>query len=126
MDANARVDTSMSKELLQVTAEKALHHAWVRFESQHDKIGRKPSIILNTRTWRTAGRAWLEQGIIELSYKLFIHHRDEFIRVIIPHEAAHHVAFRVYEDAGHGPAWKQVMVDYGLPAKLYHSMELPK
>jgi SprT protein len=126
MDANARVVASMNRNMMLAVAETAIIPVWERFESLYGKIGKRPVITLNGRIYRIAGRAWLEYGTIELSVKLFPHHRKEFLDVIIPHEAAHHVAFRLYEDVGHGPAWKQVMEAYGLPAKLHHSMELPE
>jgi predicted SprT family Zn-dependent metalloprotease len=117
----------MDRKQIYSVARIALVSAWSRFEYIYGPtIGDVPELLVNTRTWRTAGRAWLAENKIDISAKLFVHHANEFQRVTIPHEAAHFVAWRLFGDGGHGKAWKRVMVDYGLEPNPYHNMEIPK
>jgi predicted SprT family Zn-dependent metalloprotease len=116
----------MTKADMEVICRVALHSAWARLEMLYGNIGDVPEIRMNTHTWRTAGRAWLENNTVEVSAKLFPHHQEEFMMVTIPHEAIHHVAWRLAGDGGHGKAWKQMMRDFGLEPTPYHNMEMPK
>lgn len=118
----------MSRDDMLVICRVALHSAWARLEMIYGNIGEPPALEMNGRIWRTAGRAWVEAEYnkIDLSAKLFPHHQLAFVREIIPHEAAHIVAYRLFGDAGHGSAWKSVMRKYGLEPKIYHSLEVPE
>ena len=82
----------------------------------------KPTLKYNKRLKTTAGRAWYDTNEVELSNALLWEHPRAFYSVIIPHEVAHHVAKHIYQDEGHGPHWKSVMIALGLPPDTYHSL----
>jgi SprT protein len=88
-----------------------------------EKIGELPDVVMNARLTSTGGRAFLKGGYIDLSCYLLHNNPEEFKNVVIPHELAHHIAFRLYQDKGHGSAWKNCMVKLGLPPDRCHNME---
>lgn len=84
------------------------------------RIGKAPIILINGRLRTTCGRAFLLENKIDLSRKLFVEYTPAFIRDIIPHEVAHFVAWRRFEDCGHGTDWKNVMKALGKkPLRFY-------
>jgi predicted SprT family Zn-dependent metalloprotease len=50
--------------------------------------------------------------------------------VILPHEIIHQADFNLFGESekicGHGEKWCEIMVNYGLPANPYHTMEIPR
>lgn len=114
---------------LEVKAWQAIDSAWNRacWKLPMLQVEVKPYAKLNGRLKTTAGRAWLEYNFIDLSTELFLQHQEAFCAIIIPHEVAHIVAYRLYNDPGHGTAWKKIMREvYGLPADVYHSLRNEK
>lgn len=92
-----------------------------------------PSVRLNNRLWRVAGMNYQETNIIDIGTKFFIYSADfhaEMFNVILPHEIIHQADYNLYGDSelncGHGAQWCKLMLDYGLPANKYHSLEIPK
>lgn len=92
-----------------------------------------PIIKLNGYLWRNAGLSLQEDNIIELGYKFFIHskeYRDNMINVILPHEIIHQADYNLFglseAKCGHGAKWCEIMINYGLPADKYHSMEIKR
>lgn len=84
------------------------------------------TIVMNSRLTSTAGRAHLESGKLEFSPSLYAANEEEFLNDTVPHEFAHLVAYQIFGDKGHGPAWKQVMIDLGYSPTRLHSYEVPK
>jgi len=91
-----------------------------------------PKLKLNPYFWRTAGCCHQQTGIVELGFKFF-KRRENFntmIDVILPHEIIHYADFVLYGESekkcGHGKKWAEIMVNYGLPANPFHTMEIPK
>lgn len=91
-----------------------------------------PKLKLNPYFWRTAGCCHQETGIVELGFKFF-QKRDNLatmIDVILPHEIIHYADWVLYGESdkkcGHGTGWQKIMLEYGLPADPFHSMEIPK
>ncbi len=80
--------------------------------------------------WRrmpvTAGVAIYSRRTIALSSVLMID--EERIRTTLLHEYAHLLAFHRHgrKGAGHGPAWRQAMVDLGLEPKVRHRYEVKR
>lgn len=78
--------------------------------------------------WRrmpvTAGLAIYGKRTIALSCILMTD--AERVRVTLLHEYAHLLAFHRAgrKGAGHGPAWRQAMLDLGLDPKVHHSYEV--
>lgn len=94
-----------------------LRDAWAEARAMYgSKIGKMPKLVLNNRLSRSFGRAFLcgshaEGYVIDLSTKLYNTHPKLAEKIVIPHEAAHFVAYRLFDDHGHGKAWKGVMID---------------
>ena len=93
----------------------------------------EPKIIFNNRFWRTAGCCHQEKNVIELGSKFFSFSRSTrltMLTVILPHEIIHQADFNLYglcpEKCGHGENWAKLMVEYGLAANKYHTMEITR
>lgn len=93
----------------------------------------EPKIIINNRFWRTAGQCHQEKNVIELGSKFFRFSRSTrltMLTVILPHEIIHQADFNLYgaseKSCGHGTQWAKLMVEYGLAANPYHSMEITR
>ena len=92
-----------------------------------------PKLELNPYTWRTAGMCFQDENRIQLGYKFFkakTEYRNYMIDVILPHEIIHQADFNLFGESekicGHGCKWREIMVNYGLPADPYHTMEISK
>jgi len=92
-----------------------------------------PKVKLNPYFWRCAGQCFQEDNVIELGYKFFKHGNKTFntmIDVILPHEIIHQADWNLFgpseKSCGHGSKWCEIMVNYGLPADKFHSMEIPR
>lgn len=86
-----------------------------------------PKIVLNNRFSRTAGMCICEENTVQLATKFFTNNSDAMFAVILPHEFAHQVDFIFNGYANrfhHGKAWKNIMLNYGLPADTYHTMKV--
>ena len=77
---------------------------WVKLENRQ-----APTVKINNRLKTTAGRAWYDLHMIDLSQELLTEHPEHFLMDTIPHEVAHLVAGIVYQDYGHGQGWKKVL-----------------
>lgn len=109
--------------MLQEFADKCAAYWWQRMVTKFGaKIGKMPTIKMNARLTSTAGRAWLEDNYIDLSCYLMERYPAEFRDDTIPHELCHHIAYRLYSDKGHGPAWKNTMRVMGLKDERLHKM----
>jgi predicted SprT family Zn-dependent metalloprotease len=92
-----------------------------------------PKVKLNPYFWRCAGTCLQEQNVIELGYKFFKAKTEYFnymIDVILPHELIHQADWNLYGESekicGHGEKWREIMVNYGLDANPFHSMEISR
>jgi predicted SprT family Zn-dependent metalloprotease len=92
-----------------------------------------PKVKLNPYFWRCAGICLQQENVIELGYKFFKHGNKNFnymIDVILPHEIIHQADYNLFGESekicGHGEKWCEIMVNYGLPAEKFHSMEIPR
>ena len=109
--------------MLQAVAEKTANDFWLKAFSVFTKgIGKRPAIIMNARLTATAGRAFLEDGKIDLSCYLMTNNLDLFKIDTIPHELCHIIAWRLYGDKGHGKGWKYVMGEMGVNGKRCHTL----
>lgn len=99
--------------------------AWKRFQALgYVLTGTMPTVKLNNRFKSTAGRIDFATREIEISTAFLNEHTEQIHNETIPHEVAHMVAWDLFEDTGHGPDWKMVMVSYGLPPDRCHNMSL--
>lgn len=109
---------------LQAHADYWAAHWWRILVAKYNVCRIVPAVKINKRLKTTAGRAWIDANpqYIDLSYELLQQYPDYFSQDTIPHELCHLIAFTVYEDSGHGPAWKNVMRSIGLEPTRCHSM----
>jgi predicted SprT family Zn-dependent metalloprotease len=93
----------------------------------------EPTLELNPYTWRTAGSCYQEENLIQMSYK-FMKYSPEYynymLQIILPHEIIHQADYNLFGDSekicGHGVNWQRIMLEYGLEANPYHTMDIPK
>lgn len=74
----------------------------------------------------TAGQAILNRNKIRLNTHLLHTNTEEMIEQTVPHEFAHIVAYRLYDDNGHGKYWQHVMLKLGLTPHRCHNMATEK
>lgn len=103
---------------------------WMQFCEIYPRLVRldRPVIIANNRFTKTAANCEVENNRINFGMKFMAKHEIEMLNVILPHEIAHQIDFILHglpqNNRWHGPTWAKIMVNYGLPAKAYHQMEL--
>jgi len=89
-----------------------------------------PKVRINNRMYRTAGLAHCEVHEVEFSSKFFNRYKTEMLCVIVPHELIHVADFIMFgedpTDMWHGPAWRQLMLEYGLPPEAFHQYYINK
>ena len=94
----------------------------VRFDS--------PTLKVNNRLTKTAGRCFFEENFIDLGGKFLAQHESTMLRVILPHEIAHQIDYNLNgwhtRKPFHGSPWVKIMVKIGQEPNPYHSMELKK
>ena len=87
-----------------------------------------PTITLNGRLSKCAGRNTCENNSIELGTKFFAKHSYNMLTVILPHEMAHQIDWDLngwYDrKPHHGKAWIEIMVKIGQNPDPYHTMTL--
>ena len=83
---------------------------------------------LSTRFTATAGRAYWQEGLIELSKPIFeLPENAEGLRNTVRHEIAHVVANRMHRrNLGHSEPWQQVFLELGGDGRRCHSLERPR
>ena len=90
-----------------------------------------PTIKINGRLYRTAGRCFQDLRKVELGFKFFCHSKAfsrQMYNIILPHELIHQADFDLHGDSekncGHGENWCKLMLEYGIPANKFHDMWL--
>ena len=84
-----------------------------------------PSLSFDINSGRTAGLAYYGDWKIKINSKFLETNPDEVINQTTPHEVAHllnHVLFPRAKQH-HGPEWKSVMRNLGLPPSRCHNMQ---
>ncbi len=83
----------------------------------------------NGRMRSTAGKAWMERGLIELNPRLLGVEEAEVERTL-RHEAAHLLAYwraRGRRIQSHGAEWRQACVDLAIPGeRVTHTLPFPQ
>lgn len=110
------------KDEIELSFRKAEEHYGVRLE--------RVPVVFTNKMKKTAGKAmyWYngdgtyDPTEIRLSNHLLRLNGDQFIRETPAHEAAHIIALQVYNHAGHGKPWKQVMRVLGKAPNTRHTM----
>lgn len=81
---------------------------------------------MNGRLTSTAGRAYLAEGRVEFSKKLYAENVEAFLNDTVAHEFAHIVAYRVYGSTGHDVAWKKTMMMLGYEPTRCHNYDVKR
>ena len=125
----------MERNKLHAQVTRYANTAWEQLCDLRPALGRynPPAIYFSGRLWRTAGRCWQGDRVVELGVKFFEHspkYATIMRGIIIPHELIHQADFDLYglseKSCGHGDQWAKLMVEYGLPPNPYHSMDIPR
>lgn len=98
-----RIQTLINKAYLAV---KEKHPEWYYFIAN-------VKWEINSRIRRVLGRAKLLRNIIELNASYAETVEEDKLYNTIVHELSHIIAFNVYNDHGHGPAWRRVFLSLG-------------
>lgn len=123
----------MDKQQLLARLESKTESVWLELCEIHPKLARvnPPKITLNNRLWRTAGRCWQYDGIVEMATKFMLHSaqfRATMYSVILPHEIIHYADYVLFgeseKNCGHGKNWQMLMLQYGLKPDPFHKMDL--
>lgn len=111
-------------DILSLLANRIGEAFWLKAFGIFDKcIGKMPEIKMNKRLTSTGGRAFFEQGYIDLSCYLMERNPEYYEHNTIPHELCHIIAWRLYGDTGHGKGWKYVMQEMGVNGTRCHTMQ---
>ena len=114
------------------TLEKVTDHIWAELIESYPKLVRfnAPKIVLNNRFTKTAGCNYQTLNQIDLASKFFARNSVQMFSSILPHEIAHQADYNLFGDSekncGHGVKWCEIMVNYGLDADPYHTMEIKR
>lgn len=75
-------------------------------------------------TGKTAGMAYLNSGLCRFNSQLLHGNPEAFLNRTVAHEIAHHIAWRIFKDRGHGKYWKAVMRSLGCEPTRCHSYDV--
>jgi hypothetical protein len=101
---------------------------WVRYTNIYIGLAgfQKPTIKLNGRLTKTAGRCFMETNYIDLGTKFFERNYARMFEEILVHEIAHQVDYNLNGapkgNRWHGRTWQQIMLNYGAVPNTYHDM----
>lgn len=92
-----------------------------------EKYGMKYFLIPEikfTKKGTAAGTAYITKNVINFNPVLLQENPEQFIKQTVTHEFAHILAYRVFDDRGHGKDWKRVMVQLGAEPKRCHNYDV--
>lgn len=109
----------LMRECIQVTYE------WIDKANKHWHLSMPYYKVTFELKSGTAGKARLGQGIIQFNPTLLRENPQAFLGRTPGHEVIHFANHKVHgPDVGaHGPEWKRMMVDMGLPPTRCHSYD---
>ena len=116
-------------ELQRIVQVRALS-VWDNLTEMYPKLVKYdcPEIIVCLRLTRCAGKNYQTENRVHIAGKFFVNNKKEMLTTILPHELIHQADFNLHglsdKRCGHGKKWTEMMVQYGLPADKYHSLEL--
>jgi predicted SprT family Zn-dependent metalloprotease len=90
-----------------------------------------PKIIINNRTYRTAGQCIVGDNEVQLSGKLLTIHYDRMLSEILPHELIHQIDYNFNKKVwtirnAHSKRWVDIGVKLGIELHTYHTLEYIK
>jgi len=91
---------------LQATVEQCFRRAEAYLKRRFDR----PRVLLNLRGM-TAALADCTRNVLRFNRSLYEHNTPDFLRVTVPHEVSHLIAYRLHgrHIAPHGPEWATIM-----------------
>ena len=117
-----------TKNLQQIAVAHA-RSTWAILERTHGKMV-FPAFEFSNRYTKTAGACFMTENRIVIGTKFLQQFLPQMIATIIPHELCHQVDFNKNgipkNNRWHGPSWQKIMLQYGLPADTYHTLDLKK
>jgi predicted SprT family Zn-dependent metalloprotease len=125
----------MDKKILTPLIQREAHMIWDALCEMYPRLAQFdcPTISLNSRLWKCAGRCFQDDNKIDLGFKFFKHSKkyaQYMLDVILPHEIIHQADFDLFGDSekicGHGEKWQKIMLEYGLKPDMYHTMEITR
>jgi SprT protein len=99
---------------------------WIDYANEVLKISLPyPKVSFDLRG-TCAGKAYTTQWMVKYNIPLALKHVDEFSADTVPHEVAHLVANKYFNQrCGHGPKWRYIMEKvFKVPASRCHSMDV--
>lgn len=110
-------------------AQKIINRYWLEYCEVFPRLVKFdcPIVKFNNRFTSTAGRADLDDNILQLCPKYFEKYLDRIVCEIIPHEIAHFIDFHFNKPHFyHGKTWKLIMIKINQAPNMYHNMHLKK
>ena len=119
----------MTKNEIQKIADAKAVRVWNFFRAKYPTLPvLSPVIVLNGRYTKCAGACVTEDRVIQLGTRFYIKFPEIMTDIIIPHEICHQIDFDLNgwytRKPHHGKPWQILMLQYGIPADPYHTMEL--
>lgn len=106
---------------------------WSTLGEMYPKLTRfdPPEILLCGRLWRTGGKCDWSVNKVILGYKFFAKYPEYMAQVILPHEIIHQAHYNLHGGVPpvkewHKGLWAEIMVNYGLPADEFHTMDIAR
>ena len=90
-----------------------------------------PTISINNRTYRMAGKCIVGDNEIQLSGKLLAIHYDRMLSEILPHELIHQIDYNLNKKVwtmrnAHSTRWVEIGIKLGVSLTTYHTLEYTK
>lgn len=109
-------------ETLKTKVEETIQDCLDTERNKYGAMGNFPRIQYNL-SGRTAGQAFLQENKIRLNQYLLEKYGQKFIERTVVHEMGHLIAYRVFNERGHGRVWRHVMNVLGGPTERCHTYE---
>lgn len=121
--------TKIAVEAVPASRKQAVLNAVRQFiaeaETRYRQKFEMPTVSFDQRG-TTAGMAYLQKNHIRYNPVLLNENFEDFLATTTPHEVAHLVAHQRHGRTiqAHGPEWRQIMVDFGVPPARCHSYDV--
>ncbi len=123
----------MNRDQLTIELNRQAEIVWSTLGEMYPKLTRfdQPEILLCGRLWRTGGKCYWTENKVILGFKFFAKYPEYMSRVILPHEIIHQAHYNLHGGIPpvkewHKGLWAEIMVNYGLPANEFHTMDIAR
>lgn len=116
----------MIPDILQSKVRQVVDDAVAKIQPHFPNEVFRPITIQYENCYSTAGWALSEDNIVIFNSILLLANEEEFLKQIVPHEAAHLITDHIYgyETQPHGKEWKSIMALLGLPGDAHHDLDV--